>query len=844
MSLEPRAIGAASPRLQPRKTAVEYTPRTVRILKFGGSSVGTPDRIVSVGRIVLDPAASSPGVVVVSAFQGVTNDLLECARQAERRSPAWERGFEAIAERHRAAMERLVDPTHVNRVAARVEQLLSDLNDALRGVALLRSCPASALDSIASFGERLSALIIAEYLNRFRSTRFVDARQFIVTDEQFTRANVHVASTRRAIRRYFGTLWQEADCPLPVVTGFIGSTRDGRTTTVGRNGSDYTAAILGAALHATAIEIWTDVDGVLSADPKAVASASVLPHITYRQAHDLSFFGAKVLHPATIAPAVTADIPIIIKNTFNPEAPGTLIRGELAEHCAAAGVTSMADVTLLTLRGSKRAAPRLSERLFRALADTAIDVLLTSQASSDQAISVAVASTDANAAARAITREFRFEHRQRSITLERQPNQSLVALVGNATVRQQAASDVLATLARHGIEVAAVAEGGASRTIACVLEASQRSRAINIVHRRLFDSRKPLGLAIAGVGTVGSALLQQLAQQRDTLSARGYDLTVVGLANSRRSAVAPAGIDTKNWRAVLERSESPMDPCRFAAEIRDLDLAACAFVDCTASDAIVAAYPDFVNADCHVISASKRPLVLPVREYARLADLFAKRRRHFLYEATVGAGLPVISTIQDLVKTGDTILQIEGVFSGTLSYLFNRFDGSQPFSALVRAAHRLGFTEPDPREDLAAVDVARKLLILARETGRPLDIQDVAVESLLPAGLGEGPFSEAFFERLADHDDAMARRIEATRSRGCVLRYVGTIDRTGARAALREVPIDHPLAATRGANNLIAFTTARYQESPLVVQGPGAGPEVTAMGIFSDILKLLHYLPH
>jgi aspartokinase/homoserine dehydrogenase 1 len=287
-----------------------------------------------------------------------------------------------------------------------------------------------------------------------------------------------------------------------------------------------------------------------------------------------------------------------------------------------------------------------------------------------------------------------------------------------------------------------------------------------------------------------------------------------------------------------------MDPCRFAAQIKHLDLAACAFVDCTASDAIVDAYPEFVNADCHVIAANKRPLVLPVRDYARLADLFAKRRRHFLYEATVGAGLPVISTIQDLVQTGDTILQIEGVFSGTLIYLFNRFDGSQPFSALVREAHRLGFTEPDPREDLAALDVARKLLILARETGAPLDLEDVAVESLLPSELEEGTFSDAFFQRLADYDDAMARRIDDARSRGCVLRYVGAVDRAGARAGLQEVPVDHPLAATRGANNLIAFTTARYQDSPLVVQGPGAGPAVTAMGIFSDILKLLHYLPH
>jgi aspartokinase/homoserine dehydrogenase 1 len=359
MAIEPRELAAASPRLQPRSIAVGSRPGTVRILKFGGSSVGTPDRIVSVGRIVLDAAATAPGVIVVSAFQGVTNDLLECARQAERRSTAWERGFEAIAARHRAAMERLVDPAHLNRVGARVEQLLSDLNDTLRGVALLRFCPPSALDSIASFGERLSALIIAEYFSRFRAARFVDARRFIVTDDQFTRANVQFASTRRAIRRHFAALWQEPDCPIPVVTGFIGSTKDGRTTTVGRNGSDYTAAIVGAALHASVIEIWTDVDGVLSADPKAVASASVLPHITYGQAHDLSFFGAKVLHPATIAPAVATDIPIVIKNTFNPDAPGTLIRSELAQHDAAAGVTSMPDVTLLTLRGSKRAAPRV-----------------------------------------------------------------------------------------------------------------------------------------------------------------------------------------------------------------------------------------------------------------------------------------------------------------------------------------------------------------------------------------------------------------------------------------------------------------------------------------------------
>ena len=835
-------VGVAAPSVQRPHGRDERAG--IAVLKFGGSSVATPERIRNVARIALDATAGAAAVVVVSAFQQVTNDLLESARLAERRDPAWQRTYEALAARHRAAVDDLVDVDQKPRVQARVQQLLDELHDALRGVALLRCCPASALDAIASFGERLSALITAEHVDRFRPARFVDARQFIVTDDRFTRANVQFASTDRLTRRFFDALWSEPDCPLPIVTGFIGATKDGRTTTIGRNGSDYTAAIIGGALGASVIEIWTDVDGVLSADPKAVASASVLPHITYEQAHDLSFFGAKVLHPATIAPAVASDIPILIKNTFNPQAPGTTIRREAASHDAAAGVTSMADVTLLTLRGSRQSVPRLSERLFRALGDHSIDVLLTLQASSDQAISVAVSSADAADAAKAIAREFRFERRRRSITVERQSNQSLLALVGNGTARLQAAPELLGMLARHGIEVAAVAEGGASRTIACVLKSADRPRAVNVVHRRLFDARKPLALAIAGVGTVGSALIAQIAREREKLSARGYDLRIVGLANSRRFVVSAEGIDLANWRATLDASESIMQPQQFAAALKALDLAAYALVDCTASDAIVNAYADFIDADCHVVAANKRALVLPDAQYTRLRNAFAERGRHFLYEGTVGAGLPIISTIQDLVETGDSIERIEGVFSGTLSYLFNRFDGALPFSALVRQAHRLGFTEPDPREDLAALDVARKLLILARETGAQLNLEDVAVESLLPGTLAEGPFSDAFFENLAAYDSAIAARLEAARARDCVLRYVGTVDAGGARAALREVPLDHPLASTRGADNLIAFTTMRYRERPLVVQGPGAGADVTAMGLFSDILKLLHYLPH
>jgi aspartokinase/homoserine dehydrogenase 1 len=820
----------------------------MRVLKFGGSSLATPDRIRGVARIVLGEARQEALIVVVSAFQGVTNQLIDCARLAERGEPGYDRAYEKIAKRHRSAVDDLLGPRRGRRVRAQADVLLGELHDALHGIRLLGHCPPRALDVTASFGERLSALIVAACFNRSRPARLVDAREFLITDDQFTRANVIFGKTNRAARRYFTQLGGRRRRPLiPVVTGFIGATADGQTTTIGRNGSDYTAAIVGAAVGASVIEIWTDVDGVLSADPKAVASAFVLPHVSYEEAMELSYFGAKVLHSASIAPAVAKAIPILIKNTLNPDAPGTLIsrsRGD-REHLAK-GISSVGDLTLLTLRGlSMVGVPGTAERLFRALAARNVSVILISQASSEHTICFAVQDVDADAAAAAVRQEFRFELQHQLTALDEKPDQVIVAVVGDGMKgRPGVAGELFGALGRHNINISAIAQGASERNISCVIDAGQEIRALNVVHQAFFEKRKSLALAVVGVGNIGGTLLRQLHQQHAYLLKHGFDVKVIGLADSKRFVLSRDGINLGRWREELSASRRRMNPGVFAGEIAKLELTNAALVDCTADAAIVNAYSKFVHANLHIITPNKRANVLPWRRYAALMELLRTRRRHFLYEANVGAGLPIMSTLRDLIASGDVIAKVEGVFSGTLSYLFNTFDGTAPFSSLVREAHQAGLTEPDPRDDLSGEDVGRKLLILARQMGSTMDIRDIRVESLVPRRLARGRFSGRFFERLASQDAAMERRLKRAQSKGTVLRYVGVLEGDRARAGIKEFPRDHPFANTKGSDNVIAFTTKRYARTPLVVQGPGAGADVTAMGVFSDILKLLHYLPH
>jgi len=819
----------------------------MRILKFGGSSLATADCIRQTGKIILERASRETTVVVVSAFQGVTNQLLECARLAEN-GDHWKKAWRTIVGRHRAVIDILMKEQRIGHLCRQAELLCNDLHDALHGVQLLGHAPPRALDLVASFGERLSALIIAGYLGRFRRAQFVDAREIIVTDAQFTNANVMFPQTNRAIRRYFAKLFRlHRRAPIAVVTGFVAATSDGQTTTLGRNGSDYSAAIVGGALNASAIEIWTDVDGVLSADPRDVPSAFVLPDVSYEEAMELSYFGAKVLHSATIAPAVACGIPILIKNTFRPDKPGTIIsrRGGKREQLVK-GITAVAGVTLLTLRGlSMVGVPGIAERLFRALASRGVNVILISQASSEHTICFAVRAIDAVAATAAVRQEFRFEFQHQLTSLDEKPNQAIVAVVGDEMKGHPGVSGkVFGALGRHNINITAIAQGASERNISFVVDASQQARALNIIHQAFFEIRKRLSLVVIGVGNIGSTLLRQLRAQRSHLLARGFDATVVGLANSKKFVLNPRGIDVTRWRQRLVASRRRMIPQVLAQEIAKLKLTDVALVDCTAAESVVAAYPDFVRANLHIITPNKRANVLPWRNYAALMELLRARQKYFLDEANVGAGLPVMSTIRDLIASGDVIQKVEGIFSGTLSYLFNNFDGRTSFSALVKKAWENGLTEPDPRDDLSGQDVGRKLLILARQSGLQLEIDDVDVQSLVPRSLARGQFARRFFGSLARLDHKMAERLSHAQSRGMVLRYVGTLAGNCASAGIREFSHDHPLAATQGSDNVIAFTTKRYSRTPLVIQGPGAGADVTAMGVFSDILKLLHYLPH
>jgi aspartokinase/homoserine dehydrogenase 1 len=819
----------------------------VNILKFGGSSLATPATVRAAAAIMRDARRREPIVVVVSAFHGVTNQLLEGARLAERGDAAYTRVFDEIARRHRAAVTALVT-RHRARTRKQVDALLTELGSTLQGIHLLRHCPLRALDMTASFGERLSALIVAAHLDRFHPSMCVDARTFVRTDDQFTHAAVNFPATNRLARSRLVSLLRKRQPPIPVVTGFIGATDDGQTTTIGRNGSDYSASIVGAAIGADTIEIWTDVDGVLSADPRIVSSAFVLPEMSYEEAMELSYFGAKVIHSATIAPAVSKRIPILIKNTFNPSAPGTLIssRHTGSDDRLAKGITTVGDLSLLTVSGPGMVGmPGVAERLFRTLAASRVNIILISQASSEHTICFAVRNDDAARGIEAIEREFRHEVDDRLMHVDRKDGQAILAVVGEGMRGRPGVSGKLFdALGRNSININAIAQGGSERNISCVIDASQQIRALNAIHQAFFEPRKRLDLVVVGVGNIGSALLQQLKQQRHYLLARGFDVRVVALARSNRFAVSAAGIDLSQWKRVLGASRHKMNPRALAKAIAGLELTNAALVDCTANPEVVDAYPAFIDANLHVITPNKRANALPWARYSALMEQLARRQKHFFYEANVGAGLPIMSTLRDLIASGDEILKIEGILSGTLSYLFNTFDGTTPFSALVREAHRIGFTEPDPRDDLSGQDVARKLLILAREIGLRMELDEVKVDSLVPRALRKGRFSDKFFTDLARYDADIDARVAAARRRGSVLRYVGVLEQGRAHAALKEFRVAHPVASAKGSDNVIAFTTRRYRRTPLVVQGPGAGADVTAMGVFSDILKLLHYLPH
>lgn len=820
----------------------------MRVLKFGGSSLATPARLRTVADIILETVKDETAIVVVSAFQGVSNQLLECARLAAAGNSEYEKSFQAIAKRHHDAILDLI-PTQNEEITRTVNELLQELSEILQGTTLLKEITLGAFDHISSFGERLSANILAAYINKQYPAEFVDSRKIIITDENHTRANVLFDKTNAAIQRYYDDC-QTRQPLIPVITGYIGSTQDGRTTTLGRNSSDYSATIVGAALDASRVEIWTDVDGIYSADPSLVNAAFIVPHLSLDEAVELSYFGAKVLHPSTFIPLNEKKIPILIKNTLTPEAPGTLISEKDStkdkKKMIAKSITAIDNITLLIWKGHGEIdVSSTIERLFKTLSAANVNILLILEGSPKHTICLAISQQELDLARKAIQREFHLELQHQLISIDEQPGQSIIAIIGDEMkmLSPDIAGKMFQALGKVQINVNAIIQGASERNVSLVIDSHQKVRALNLIHQSFFSEYKTLFLVLVGAGRIGSALLQEIQDHSATLLHRKIKLIVCGITNSKKMILDENGIDLSQWRELLDASTTAVEIPPMLKMLSQIQCGNIAMIDCTASDAVVETYPLFVQKSIHIITPNKRANVLPLTQWNKLMSQFKRHHCYFLCRTNVGAGLPILTVLEDLLACGDAIYKIEGILSGTLSYLFNHYDGQRPFSDVLKDAEKLSMTEPDPREDLSGIDVGRKLLIMARTMGWPMEMADVDVQNLVPLPLQAGEKSDRFFEDLASYESTFKKRLSACLAEKKVLRYIGTLENQTASAKLQEIPENHPLALSVHSDNIITFTTAHYHETPLVIRGPGAGVECTALGVFSDILKLISKLP-
>ncbi len=816
-----------------------------KVLKFGGSSVGTPARIVSIIEIVTDTSRYLPGevrAVVVSAFQGVTDSLIQLAAKAAARDGSLADGLKALERRHLDALQELLPATQRSSSLASVKVMLNELSDLLQGVGLVGECSPRTLDQIMSFGERLCAFIVSEaFVARGHTAELLDARDVVVTSEDFGNARPDRAASGPKVLEHFA-----AHPEVQVVTGFIGASRGSNyTTTLGRGGSDLTAALLGAALGVTEIEIWTDVDGMLTADPRKVPKAFPIPQVTFEEAMELCHFGAKVIYPPTIQPAVDAQIPIVIKNTFKPGSTGTRIVGSAERHPhPITGISSINKLALVRLEGSGMVGVAgTAMRFFRALAAHRINVILITQASSEHSICCAIEPGSIEGASRAVEEEFGLEIRSGLIEpLQVEDGLAIVSIVGENMRHSPGMSGrVFTALGSNGVNVVAIAQGSSELNISAVISDKDESKALNALHDEFFlGNSKTINLWIVGVGLIGSTLLQQLSSQRDTLQKTlGIDLQLRGLANSRKMALSADPLQPLQISTDLLDAHLRYDPKDFLDHAISANLPNSVFVDCTASDDLPKLYPSLFERRIAVVTPNKRGISGPMALYAELRESALARRVPFLHETCVGAALPVLSTLADLVRSGDTVRAIEAVLSGTLSFIFNSMANGVPFSAAVKEAKEQGFTEPDPREDLSGMDVARKVLILAREAGVALEFDQIKVTPMLPAEASAWSLGE-FMDNLHSLDHHFEQLLEEAENDRKRIYFGAFIDceSGSAEIGMRSVALDHPFCALRGADNLVAFSTRRYCKQPLVVKGPGAGAEVTAAGVFSDIIRV------
>lgn len=813
------------------------SPKPVcRAHKFGGSSLADADRIRHVAGLLLADDAPRQ-VAVSSAMHGTTNALVALGAAATA-GEAWKPALEALRQRHRQAAGALL--ARPDALLARIDALCGELADLLQAASLLRQPGRTAIERIHGMGELLStALLHAHLRERGGDYALLDARDVLVVRRTDLGAVVDWNASARSLAD-----WRARHPQARInVTGYVARDERGLPTTLGRNGSDYSAAIFASLFEADELHIWSDVDGVLSADPRLVPEAVPLAAMSYREACELAYFGAKVIHPQTMTPAIARGLPILMRNTFRPDFPGTRIDadGDRSPAGPVKGLTLGGDLALVCLEGAGLiGVPGTAERVFAALHAAHISVVMISQGSSEHSICCVVHEREAAAARDALREAFARElagAQVQGVTML--AGISVLAAVGDGMAGTPGvAARMFDALARARVNIRAIAQGASERNISVAIDSADAARALRAVHAAFWLSPQTIALAVIGPGKVGSALLDQLQAALPRLRERhNIDLRLRALASRNSLWLCEHGSNA-DWRTRMQATPSADSLDQLGAHLLDAHLPHAVVIDCSASDSVAQRYPDWLAAGIHVITPNKQAGAGPLERYEAIRAARAKSGARFRYEATVGAGLPVISTLRDLLDTGDELLAIEGIFSGTLAWLFNRFDGEKPFSALVREAHALGYTEPDPRDDLSGTDVARKLVILARESGMLLSLADAQVESLVPDAL-RGADRDAFMAGLETLDAPMQARLDAARAKGCVLRYVARLERGGqASVALRELPADHAFAHLRLTDNCVSFTTRRYCDNPLVVQGPGAGPEVTAAGVFSDLLRL------
>lgn len=812
----------------------------MKILKFGGTSVGSIQSIQTLLNILKTDAVGERPVVVLSAMSGVTNLLISMAEDAAN-GKDFTAGLTELERRHFDVVKTLLEIQNQNPALTRLKINFNQLEELLQGILALRELTPKTRDMVLSYGERCSTLMISKIAAQyFPEAVFVDASEIIKTDSTFGQAKVNMQLTEQLVRGFC----TETSDKMLFVTGFIASNDAGQITTLGRGGSDYTAAILGSALNAEEIQIWTDVNGMMTADPRLVKKAFSLPELTYTEAMELSYFGAKVIYPPTMIPAFLKKIPIVIKNTFEPQFEGTIIRHDCkASHLPIKGISTINNISILNLEGSGMVGKSgFSGRLFSLLAREQINIILITQSSSEHSITFAVQPADAERAKVLINQEFELELLANKLeSPEIESNLAILAVVGENMKQTPGVSGKLFhALGRNGVNVRAIAQGSSEYNISVIISSHDLAKALNAVHDAFFvQLTKTLHAFCLGTGNIGKTLFKQLNAHSEFLQENnGIQVKIAGISNTRKMVFNADGISLDTWEDDLQTSNDTADLNEFIQRMKSMNLPNCVFIDNTASPIPIAFYEEAFKSNISVVTCNKIGNSAAYSQYRNFHDTARRHGVDFFYETNVGAGLPIIRTLKDLMNSGDRVQKIEAILSGTISFIFNNFKGDANFHDVVKTAQEKGYTEPDPRDDLSGKDFMRKILILARDAGYAMEEADVEIENMLPQACLDAQSVDDFYAALKAEDAYFANMKTKAASEGKVLRYIGKLDNGKASITLQMVNESHPFFTLSGSDNIISFTTDRYKERPLVVKGPGAGAEVTAAGVFADLINV------